>query len=40
MVIYFNKVAGKSCLNLLRGAPCEAPAASGVRDVHGLRRLT
>jgi hypothetical protein len=40
MVIYFNKVTGESFLNVLRGAPCGAPAAWGVRDVHGLRRLT
>jgi hypothetical protein len=40
MIIYFNKVTGESFLNVLRGAPCGAPAALGVRNVHGLRRLT
>jgi len=40
MIIYFNKVTRESFMNVLRGAPCGASAALGVRDVHGLRRLT
>ena len=40
MINYFNKIARESFLTVLRGAPCRAPAALGVRDVHGQRRLT
>jgi hypothetical protein len=40
MTIYSDKFTGESLGNALRGAPCEAPAALGVRHGHGLRRLT
>ena len=39
MIIHYNKVTRESFLNVMRGPPCGAPAALGVRDVHGLRRL-